>query len=54
MQNPNGNPNNGKNRQLRNPLGGPGDKKDPSGSNAKRPRVPTWLIGLLVVSVAVW
>ena len=54
MQNPNGNSNSGKNRQLRNPLGGPGDKKEPGGPNARRPRVPTWLIGLLVVSVAVW
>ena len=46
------------NRNKNNPPRGPGqngDKKpDGDAANARRPRVPTWLIGLLVVSVAVW
>ena len=46
------------NRNKNNPPRGPGqsgDKKaDGDGSSPKRQRVPTWLIGLLVVSVAVW
>jgi cell division protease FtsH len=46
------------NRNRNNPPRGPGqsgDKKpDGEGGNPRRQRVPTWLIGLLVVSVAVW
>ena len=48
------------NRNKNNPRGpgtgsgGGAGKQEGDGANKPRPRVPTWLIGLLVVSVAVW
>jgi cell division protease FtsH len=50
MQDPN------KNRLPKNPFGGNGgDKKDKNGKDGpKRPRIPTWFVGALLVSIAVW
>ena len=50
MQDPN------QNRLPRNPFSGGGDKNDKNekGGNSRRPRVPTWFVGLLLVCIAVW
>jgi cell division protease FtsH len=50
MQDPN------RNRLPRNPFTGGGDKNDKNekGGNSRRPRVPTWFVGLLLVCIAVW
>ena len=48
---------NNRNKNPRGPgtgSGGGAGKQEGDGANKPRPRVPTWLIGLLVVSVAVW
>ncbi len=50
MQDPN------KNRLPRNPFSGGGDKNDKNekGTGPRRPRIPTWFVGLLLVCIAVW
>ncbi len=49
MQDPN------KNKMPKNPFGGPGgEKNDKTPPTSRRPKVPTWLVGLLLVCIAVW
>jgi cell division protease FtsH len=50
MQDPN------RNRLPRNPFTGGGDRNDKNekGSPSRRPRIPTWFVGLLLVIIAVW
>jgi cell division protease FtsH len=52
MQDPN------RNRLPRNPFSGPGgdknEKNEKGGGTPRRPRVPTWFVGLLLVCIAVW
>jgi cell division protease FtsH len=50
MQDPN------RNRMPRNPFTGGGDRNDKNekGGPSRRPRIPTWFVGLLLVIIAVW
>ena len=52
MQDPN------RNRGPRNPFSGGGDKNAKNGKgdgqSPRRPRIPTWFVGLLLVCIAVW
>ena len=49
MQDPN------KNKMPKNPFGGPGgEKNEKTPPPSRRPKVPTWLVGLLLVCIAVW
>ena len=44
-----------RNKMPKNPFGSNGEKNDKTPKDApKRPRIPTWFVGALLVSIAVW